>query len=96
MSCGVGHRRGSDPAWLWLWCRPAAAALIEPLSWEPPCATGAALKKKQKFKKRMIEFNRALGMATGSSCLEIILPSLWPVFYHKCSHELPATVCLKP
>ena len=26
MSCGVGHRRSSDLAWLWLWL--AAAALI--------------------------------------------------------------------
>ena len=25
---GVGHRHGSAPALLWLWCRPAAAALI--------------------------------------------------------------------
>uniref|UniRef100_A0A8C3X9L0 Desmoglein 4 n=1 Tax=Catagonus wagneri TaxID=51154 RepID=A0A8C3X9L0_9CETA len=23
---------------LWLWCRPAAVALIGPLAWEPPCA----------------------------------------------------------
>ena len=45
MSSGVGHRRGSDLAWLWLWCRPAAVALIRPLVWEPPYATGAALKK---------------------------------------------------
>ena len=36
MSCGVGHRCGSDPALLWLWCRPAAAALILPLAWELP------------------------------------------------------------
>ena len=44
MSCGVGHRRGSDPALLWLWCRPAAAAPIRPLvAWKPPCTTGAAL-----------------------------------------------------
>ena len=28
VSCGVGHRRGLDPALLWLWCRPAAAAPI--------------------------------------------------------------------
>ena len=41
MSCGVGHRRGLDLALLWLWCRPAAAALIQPLAWELPCATGA-------------------------------------------------------
>ena len=26
MSCGAGHRRSSDLALLWLWCRPAAAA----------------------------------------------------------------------
>ena len=46
MSCGVGHRHGLDPALLWLWHRPAAAALIRPLAWEPPYATGVALGKK--------------------------------------------------
>ena len=46
MSCGIGRRRSSDLALLWLWCRPAAAALIGPLAWEPPYAVGAALKKK--------------------------------------------------
>ena len=34
-----------DPTLLWLWCRPEAAALIGPLTWEPPSAMGAALKK---------------------------------------------------
>ena len=38
MSCGVGHRRGSDPELLWLWCRPAATALIQPLALELPYA----------------------------------------------------------
>ena len=28
VSCGVGRRRGSDPALLWLWCRPVATAPI--------------------------------------------------------------------
>ena len=28
MSCGVGRRHSLDPAWQWLWCRPAAIALI--------------------------------------------------------------------
>ena len=37
-------------ALLWLWCRPAAVALILPLAWEPPYAIGAALKR-QKTKK---------------------------------------------
>ena len=48
MSCGVGHRCGSDLAVLWLLCRSAAAAPIGPLAWELPCAAGAALKKKKK------------------------------------------------
>ena len=52
MSCGVGHRRSSDPALLWLWCRPAAAAPIPPLAWELPYAAGAALKSKKKKKKK--------------------------------------------
>jgi len=34
-----------------LWCRPAAAALIRPLAWEPPDATGAALKRKKEKKR---------------------------------------------
>ena len=50
MSCGVGHRHGSDLVLLWLWCRPTAIALIQPLAWEPPYATDAALKAK-KIKK---------------------------------------------
>ena len=48
MSCGVGHRFSSDSALLWLWCRPAAAALILPLAWELPYAAGAALGKKER------------------------------------------------
>ena len=30
VSCGIGHRHGSDPTFLWLRCRPAAAAPIQP------------------------------------------------------------------
>ena len=47
MSCGVGCRCGSDPVWLWLWCRAAATAPIGSLAWEPPCARGAALKRQK-------------------------------------------------
>ena len=45
---------GSNPVLLWLWCRPAAAALIRSLAWELPYATGAAPKKtnRQKTKKK--------------------------------------------
>jgi len=34
--------------WLWLWQRLAAAALIQPLTWELPYAEGAAIKKERK------------------------------------------------
>ena len=47
VSCGVGCRRGSDPALLWLWRRPVATAPIRPLAWEPPYAAGAALEKEK-------------------------------------------------
>ena len=57
MSCGVGCRRGSDPALLCLWRRPGATAPIRPLAWEPPYAAGAAQEKattttKQQQQKR--------------------------------------------
>ena len=43
MSCGVGRRRGLDPALLWLWHRLVATAPLRPLAWEPPYAVGGAL-----------------------------------------------------
>ena len=49
MSCGVGHRLGSDPKWLWR--RLAAVAPIRPLAWEPPYAVGAVPKSQKKKKK---------------------------------------------
>ena len=53
MSCAVGGRHGSDSVLLWLWRGPAAAALIQPLAWEPPYATGVALKgQKDKNKNK--------------------------------------------
>ena len=47
MSCAVDCRRGLDPVLLWLWYRLAAAALIQPLAWEPPYAVGTALKRQK-------------------------------------------------
>ena len=41
----VVHGQGSDSELLWLWYRPAAAALIQPLAQELPYAIGAAIKK---------------------------------------------------
>ena len=71
MSCGVGHRRSSDTALLWLWHRPAAVAPIRPLAWEPPYAAGAALKKtKDQKKKRSLDSGVCLSetMVNSTEC----------------------------
>ena len=62
VSCGVGHRFGSDLVWLWLW--PAATALIPPLAWESPYTTDAAVKKtkKKKRKKSLLPTDGELGV----------------------------------
>lgn len=44
-SCGVGHKCGSGPAWLWLWHRLAAFALLQPFASDVPHAAGVALKE---------------------------------------------------
>ena len=59
MSCGVGHRHGLDPALLWLWRKLAAVALIQPLAWELPYATGVALKKKNNKERDKKERKKA-------------------------------------
>ena len=53
MSCGVGHRCGSELALLGLWRRLVATAPLRPLAWEPPYVAGAALEKGQKRKKKL-------------------------------------------
>ena len=53
MSRGVGPKRGSDLALLWLWRSSAATAPIRPLAWEPPYAVDAALKKKKRQNKKL-------------------------------------------
>jgi len=52
MSCGAGHRHGSEPMLLCLWRGPAAIAPIRPLAWELPYATGTALKRQKTKKKK--------------------------------------------
>ena len=41
-----------DPALLCLWCKLEAITPIGPLSWEPPYATGVALKRQKTKKKK--------------------------------------------
>ena len=47
MSCDVGRRRGLDPVLLWLWCRTAATAPIQPLAWKLPYALDVALERQK-------------------------------------------------
>ena len=51
MACGIDHRRGLDPALLWLWHWPAAAAPIRPLAWQVPYAVRVVLKGQKKKKE---------------------------------------------
>ena len=50
MSCGVGHRLGSDL--MLLWHRLVATILMRPLAWEPPYAQGVDLKRQKDKKKK--------------------------------------------
>ena len=52
MSCGVGCRQGLNLALLWLWRRPAAIAMIQPLAWERTYAMDVALKRQRDKKKK--------------------------------------------
>ena len=50
MNCGLVHRLGPDP--VWLWHRWVATAPTRHLAWEPPYAMDENLKKKKKKKER--------------------------------------------
>ena len=79
------RRCGLDLAWLWLWCRPAATAPLQPLAWELPYATSAVLKKKErKFVSKLNRF--VLFIAFVCSCCasafwilgcEVVVPWAW-------------------
>ena len=45
VGCSVGNRFGSDLVLLWLWPRPVATDLIQPLAWKLPYAVGAAQRR---------------------------------------------------
>ena len=77
-------QRVKDPALLCLWCRPAAAALIQPLSREPPHAMGAALKRQNKTKQTRI---RRVYLKT---CSLNLLGITKPItsFHYDTSHDL--------
>ena len=90
MSCGVGCRLGSDPM-LWLWHRPAAVAAVQPLAQELLYATGAAIKRKGKKKKRQEYRLRLLNLPKIAS----YTAELWlqPLFW---SNPDPFTILICP
>ena len=65
MNCTIGHRRGSDLALLWLWRRPAAAALIRPQAWESPYTMGTHPPAAQKRAKKAAGVPPTLTRAPG-------------------------------
>ena len=51
--CSIGGRCGPDPVLLWLWCRLAPVALVQPLPRELPYAIGMAIKRKENKTKQI-------------------------------------------
>ena len=61
-----------DPVLLWLWCRPAATALIRPLAWKPPHAAGLALKGEKDKKKIIFRFSKVCVLI----CISLGVPAV--------------------
>ena len=83
MSCGVGHRLGSDLAFLWLWCRPVTTAPTQPLALELPYAVNVDLEKQKDKKKKkkkanimsvIVEIVDSTARLPGFHCLLLCLP----------------------
>ena len=75
----MGHRRGSDPTSLWLWCRLAATALIQLLVWVPPYAMGVALKR-QKQKTKLISTELFIIIFSHTDYVITAGPDVWGIW----------------
>ena len=67
MSCGVSLRYSLDLALLWLGCRLAAIAPIQPLDWVLPYATDVALKKQKNKTNKKKSIDLICGLTYGLS-----------------------------
>ena len=74
VSCSVGHSHGGDLALVWLCCRLAAAAPIQPLAWELSYAVGEPPTKKDEIKDSWRDYT---GSSFPSSC--VTQPNLGPL-----------------
>ena len=90
MSCGVGHRCGSDPVWLRLRCTSAGVAPIRPLAWEPPYATSVALKKekKHKNKNRLTDVGNKLMLTGGGGQLGVGNHEVQTIMYKRSCKDI--------
>ena len=69
------------PELLWLWCWPAATALIRPLAWETPYANGMALKRK-KGKEKEQQLSQVERKVYGTSAYSRgLVRDLGPLFF---------------
>ena len=78
MSCGVGHRHGSELMLLWLQCKPAAEALIGRLARESSYARCGPGKQKRKEKERKEGIEKNFQATNLNSCDFTILPAVFP------------------
>ena len=90
MSCGVGHRRGLEPALLWLWHRPATVSPIGPVAWEPPYAAGVALKNKQtdRYSTGTLIGSQTVRFLWVLSCLGLVFLSCLVILLVACHSRL--------
>ena len=96
MSCGVGCRRGLDPALLWLWQRRTAKALIRPLVWELPYATGAALEKAKKQQQKNLKNYSRLPLAIFVLLLQsMLLPHSYQPKHMALSYMVGSTLSFR-
>ena len=91
MSFGLSHRHGLDPALLWLWCKPTAIALIQPLAWKLPNAVDVALNSEKK--KSIVRFYNLIYIPSKIlTKIEMFLRSKLFGLFYTCFLTLPSSI----
>ena len=91
MSCTVCRRKGSDPALLWLWYRPASSYSSNStpsLAWEPPYATGVALKRQKTTEEEDTQpLTQTERVKASRKCSSLACSRGLRVYEHQCVHR---------
>jgi len=74
---GIGCRCSSDPVLPWLWYRPAAAALIQPLAQELPYVTSTAVNRLMRCNWSVV---CVCGVCVGVYGMCMVYVCVWSVF----------------